>query len=319
MIPPPVNRATQIVTTVASVIIVPLVFIGGLLLARANIRRGRGDRRGAIRLGIIAFVLSMGQWALGSSHFADVAAEQSRFGAALAAALMTGAQFALLYLAIEPHVRRLWPHLLVTWSRLVSGRLRDPLFGRDMVIGALTGVTMSVITFGHYALPEWFGWAEFAPPNTTVAVLAGTGAYWALVLGLLSAAIGNAMIGGVGLTLFRLVIPSQRTVLIVASLFFSFLAARGQIETGSVLLDLALGILLVIPVLWTIVRFGFVAGTVSFLVHFLTKDMPMTLDPSRLYFSESLTTAMLVVVIACAGFVLARAREPIFGAVIQGE
>ena len=319
MIPPPVNRATQIVATIASVVVLPAVFIGGLLLARANVRRGRGDRRGAIRLGGIAFVLNMGQWLLGASHFADVAAEQSRFGVALAGALMSGALYALLYLAIEPHVRRLWPHLLVTWSRLVSGRVRDPLFGRDLLIGALIGVAMSVITFGHYALPKLFGWGEFTPPLSTVSVLEGAGAYWALVLASLTGAIGNAMLGGVGLTLFRLVIPSQRVVLIVAALFFSFLAARGQIETGSLPLDLAIGLLLVIPVIWAIVRFGFVAGTVAFFVHFLTKDVPMTLDPSRLYFSESLTTAVLVVAVAGIGFVLARAREPIFGTVIQGE
>ena len=317
MIQPTVNRATQIVTTFASVVVLPAVIIGALLLARANLRRGRGDRRGAIRLGLIAFVLSMGQWLLGSSHFADVNAEQTRFGVALAHALMSAAQFALLYLAIEPHVRRLWPHLLVTWSRLVSGRVRDPLFGRDLLVGALMGMTMTAITFGHYALPGWFGWPEFTPPASYVTVLAGTGAYWALLLGSLSAAMSNSMIGGVGLTLFRLVIPSHRVVILVATIVFSSLAARGQIETGSLPLDLAIGALLVVPVLWVIVRFGFVAGTAAFLVHFLTKDMPMTLDPSRLYFSEGLTTALVVVVISSVGFVLARAREPLFGKVIK--
>ena len=319
MIPPPVSRASQIVASIASVVILPLCGIGGLLLARVNVRRGRGDRRGAIRLGVFAFGLAMGQWLLGSSHFADVEAEQWRFSAAISAALLSGALFAIMYLAIEPHVRRLWPHLLVTWSRLVSGRFRDPLLGRDLLIGALAGVTMSLITFAHYGLPGWLGWLEFAPPSSQVSVLAGTGAYWSEVLDALTAAIANAMLGGVGLTLLRLVIRDTRLVLAIATMLFSFLAARGQIDTGSVPLDLAIGVLLVVPVIWTIFRFGLVAGTVAFLVHFLTKDMPVTLDPSRLYFTEAILTAALVTAMAIAGFVLARAREPILGTVIKAD
>jgi hypothetical protein len=62
-----------------------------------------------------------------------------------------------------------------------------------------------------------------------------------------------------------------------------------------------------------------VAGIVAFTVHFLTKDVPMTLDTSRIYFPEGLTVAVLVIVMASAGFVLSRAREPIFGTVIKGE
>ena len=58
---------------------------------------------------------------------------------------------------------------------------------------------------------------------------------------------------------------------------------------------------------------------VTFTVHFLTKDVPMTLDSSRLYFTGGLTVAILVIVATGVGVVLARAREPVFGAVIKGD
>ena len=319
MIPPPVNTAAQVTSTVASVFVIPACFIGGLILARRNIARGRGDRRGAVRLAALAFVLWTGQWLLGSAHYADVTAEQTRFTDQLGSAILGASLFGLLYLAIEPHVRRLWPHLLVTWSRLVSGRLRDPLFGRDLVVGCITGLAMTLITFGHYALPDLFGWPAFTPPMSYVKVLAGSGAYWANVLGLISSALANAMVGGVGITLLRLVIRDSRIVFVVATLAFSFLAARGQIETGNLAIDLTIGVLLVLPILWAIVRFGFVAGMVTFTVHFLTKDFPMTMDSSKVYFNDGLVAAVIVAVIAIAGFVLARAREPIFGKVIKGE
>jgi serine/threonine-protein kinase len=254
MVPPPVNRAARVVATIAAVVVVPLCLIGGLILARRNLTRGRGDRRGAIHLAVIVFALSIGQWLVGAAHFSDVDAEQSRFSATLGSAILSASLYGLLYLAIEPQVRRLWPHLLVTWSRLVSGRWRDPLLGRDLVMGSLMGLAMTLITFGHYGLPDLFGWPAFAPPASVVSTLAGSGAYWSHVLGVLSDAIGNAMVGGVGLTLLRLVLRDARLAYVIATLGFSFLAARGQIETGSVLLDLTLGVLLVVPVLWVIVR-----------------------------------------------------------------
>jgi hypothetical protein len=319
MVPPPVNKATQVVSTIASLVVLPACYIGGLILARRNLARGRGDRRGALYLGALSLALSLGKWVLGSSHYADVTAEQARFGSAIGDALVTASLLALLYLAIEPHVRRLWPHLLVTWSRLVSGRLRDPLVGRDLVMGTLMGLTMTLITFGHYQVLAWLGWPPLAPPASRVDVLAGSGAFWANFLAIVSDAIANGIAGGVGITLLRLVVRDVRVAYVIATLVFSFLAAQGQIETGSVLVDLTFGILLVVPVLWVIVRFGFVAGVVAFIAHFVTKDVPMTLDSSRLYFNDGLLAAVIVTAMAAVGFVLARAREPIFGNVIKGE
>ena len=58
------------------------------------------------------------------------------FGAALVWAL---------YLAIEPYIRRHWPQAIISWSRLLAGRLRDPLLGRDLLIGVILGVVWLVI------------------------------------------------------------------------------------------------------------------------------------------------------------------------------
>ena len=43
----------------------------------------------------------------------------------------------LLYIALEPYVRRRWPATLVSWSRLLAGGFRDPLVGRDLLAGCL--------------------------------------------------------------------------------------------------------------------------------------------------------------------------------------
>src|SRR5262249_32491412 len=35
----------------------------------------------------------------------------------------------------EPYVRRRWPQTLISWSAVLIGRLRDPVVGRDVLIG----------------------------------------------------------------------------------------------------------------------------------------------------------------------------------------
>ena len=62
----------------------------------------------------------------------------------------------LAYLGIEPWIRRHWPASLISWSRLLAGSFRDPLVGRDVLLGAAFGVGGAIypglIEYGCYAL-----------------------------------------------------------------------------------------------------------------------------------------------------------------------
>jgi serine/threonine-protein kinase len=44
------------------------------------------------------------------------------------------------YIAVEPFLRRRWPQVLMSWTRLLSGKFRDPLVGRDILIGCAAGI-----------------------------------------------------------------------------------------------------------------------------------------------------------------------------------
>ena len=50
------------------------------------------------------------------------------------------------YMAVEPFARRTWPKLLVSWQRLLGGRVRDPLVGRDVLLGGLAGTVSGAVT-----------------------------------------------------------------------------------------------------------------------------------------------------------------------------
>ena len=303
---PPVDRATQIVSIIATAVIYPLCIIGGVLLARRNLQLGRGDRRGAWTLAVLVFALDLTRWALGAAHFAIVTIEQQRLLAAIAWALLRAAAFGLMYLAIEPHVRRIWPQLLITWSRLLTGAVRDSLLGRDLLIGAAAGLLMTLVTLAHYLLPDFFGWRPFRPAGYNWSAMLDTGDRLAIFAQSASDALTMAVMGGVGLVLLRRVVPTAWAAFAIATFVFAFPAAQGQIETGRLWLDVAFGAVLVGIVLGAVVRWGYVAGAAAFFVHFVTLRVPGTLDPDRLHFQVGLMTAVIAIGLAAAGLALAR-------------
>jgi hypothetical protein len=62
-----------------------------------------------------------------------------------------------LYLALEPSVRRRTPHLLISWTRLLSGAWRDATVGRDVLVGAAAGAVSAVAVVLLSRLPLWLG------------------------------------------------------------------------------------------------------------------------------------------------------------------
>jgi hypothetical protein len=49
-------------------------------------------------------------------------------------------------MAFEPYVRRRWPHALVSWTRLISGKLTDPVVASHVLTGAAVGATFATVS-----------------------------------------------------------------------------------------------------------------------------------------------------------------------------
>ena len=120
-----------------------LVLIGSVLLAVRNLRLGRGDRKGALRLAIFVFLLTLVSRLL-SAHHVPTFAEFSVVLNSLQDAAFAGGFFWVVYIALEPFVRRRWPHRIISWTRLLAGDIRDPLVGRDLLIGFIFGMGILV-------------------------------------------------------------------------------------------------------------------------------------------------------------------------------
>ncbi len=123
-----------------------LVLLGAaVLIARQNVRANRGDRRGAARLGTIAIAGQMFTWVLNDTHVADPGAEVNRLFLSLGESLFSGGLLYVMYLALEPAVRRYWPDSLLGWSRLLQGRVLDARVGRDVLVGLGGGGLMHLL------------------------------------------------------------------------------------------------------------------------------------------------------------------------------
>lgn len=158
----PAGRPAASRGTLPEGIFLPLGLIllaGAVLLAIRNRRRGRGDMRGAVHLGVALLAIQIGAWLIGGHH--SLSEEGSQFVVCLG----IGGSFALLYgvgyMAIEPAVRRRWPWRSTAWNRLLDGRLGDPMVGRDVLIGLAVGVA-ALLTLRAARLAA--AWAGVPPP-----------------------------------------------------------------------------------------------------------------------------------------------------------
>src|SRR5262249_38047488 len=150
-----------------------LFLAGAILLARRNLRLGRGDRRGAFRLSLYAGTLGLIIGTLRAHHVADMAAERDLYVMFLSQAAYGGLAVWIFFMALEPHVRRVWPQAIIGWSRLLAGGFRDPLVGRDIVIGTLAGVMLTCTIQLDSVAPAWLGLPPPIPAVASAAFLLG--------------------------------------------------------------------------------------------------------------------------------------------------
>ncbi len=149
--PSRMSSATTVMNlgTIVIFVLFSTLSIGALLLAHHNFRQGRGDRSGAFRLAILILVVQFLSWLLGAHHVPD---SSELFGVLLqgiSPALLWASLAWVTYLALEPYVRKRWPAVLISWSRLLSGSLRDPLVCRDLLIGLAFGVGAGIFDLIH--------------------------------------------------------------------------------------------------------------------------------------------------------------------------
>jgi hypothetical protein len=294
-------------------VLAPALFAGvivfGVVFARRNVRLGRGDRRGAFRLFVFGFTVALVETYLEVHHVADARGEWRMFFESLGGCLLPGGFVWLLYLAVEPYVRRRWPDLLISWNRLLAGHGRDPLVGRDALAGSLLGF-LSVLTLAASQALNWFVSVPGETPlRPNSLALRGPRQ---LLASLLDVQVGALIFG----------------LLVLALLFLSHLALKKRwlavVVTGLVLvairgggenpwLEVPVAVLLVALTLAALIRTGVLGLVVFLLVEGLLNGAPLTLDLSRWYAGHGLLLVAAALAVVAWAFHTSLGGRPMFG------
>lgn len=175
------NRGIDGAQLVVNLFIVGIL-IGAIYLARRNMALGRGDRRGALRLAGVISVLFTTSLLIDAHHVPKFQPEWNLFSIATGIGLFLGGFLYVLYQALEPYVRRMWPRVLISWSRVLTGRWRSARVGRDFLFGATVSVAVNLmhplyqeIRLGRgeaIAIPKSFSFDAFHGLDETFLVLA---------------------------------------------------------------------------------------------------------------------------------------------------
>ncbi len=283
------------------------ILIGAALLVRRNLRLGRGDRRGAWRLAAWTVASSVAAWFFHASHVANLG-EFFIFIVSMGNMLFVGALVWALYIALEPFVRRRWPESLVSWSRLLAGRIRDPLVGRHMLYGAALAVGVGLLDELGRMAPTFFGDAGPTPSGNDFDTLMGT--RWVLgeVFFTLRQVILMPMIVLFLLVLLRVLLRNSWVALAV---FVAIFALLGFTAGKFAVIGIVTNAIIFTAFGLCIMRFGLVAFMSASLVNTLN-NQPLSLDLSTWYAGNTLTMLAAGVAFIVTAFRISLGGRPLF-------
>jgi hypothetical protein len=156
---PRVTKGDDRIVIVIVFLINVLTFGGFAWGARRNIRTGRADLPGAWRTAEVGWVMKVLGWVLAGHHTALARSMEEFFQRTLPDASLTALLMGLGYLALEPLVRRHRPETIITWSRWLMGRWRDPVVARDILIGLASATLGMVLLLATNLGAFWVGGA----------------------------------------------------------------------------------------------------------------------------------------------------------------
>lgn len=296
-VPPPAETSEKVVQGVVVVLIV-LVFGGAAFFARRNYRLGRGDRRGATRIAVWGVGVMLVSWLLAEHHVANIN-ETSLIAQFAGEALFVSGLLWILYMALEPLVRRSWPQTMVSWARLLSGAWRDPLVGRDILAGCVFGVAGACLVRLSILAPSWFGYPEAMPLPPEFDALYGTRSFIATVASTLSESVLSALALLFLVFLMRSLLRNEWVAAIVVGVIITLPAvARNEARWVVGVVEITYYLLF----LFASIRFGILALVFTLFVGNLLIQVPLTFDSSDWYSGASYGGLLLVGVLTAYAF-----------------
>lgn len=289
-----------------------IVVVAALALARRNLRLGRSDTAGALRIACFFLVVRMVATLLSAHHVPSPPTEARILRGPLARDLWGAVQVWVFYVALEPFARRRWPHTLISWSRLLKGRVSDPLVGRDWLFGAICGTVMGLVWHLTYLAPAVLGLPSPAPSPNGVWLLNHVSYGLSQLADILANSVEGSLLALFLLSLFRMALRRDGLAILAllgTHIIFNLWWLPGRNQA------LEMVFLTAIFALWafTLVRFGLLALLAATLFLSALRLTPVALDPGAWYGAQAPIVLTLLGATATYAFRVSLAGRPALG------
>ena len=282
---------------------------GSAWLAIRNVRAGRSDLKNAFRVALLLFGLRMIIWLFSTHHVASLF-EYRLLETAFAYALTWSVTGGLVYLAFEPYLRKVAPERVIAWNRLLTGDWRDPLVGRDVLIGA-AGVSLTLIVglVLTYFIPKWLG----EPPSIgwdNPAYLGGIDIF----PGFLANSISWSLFLSFGISFFMLFLGLllRRKWLAAAAVWLLLAVPAIAVNSEATSLELIDGLFQISMAVLIAARFG-VLASLSFFFLSYAGQIPFAADLTVWYAGNFMLVIVIVMGLTAYGFYTSIAGARLFG------
>jgi serine/threonine-protein kinase len=262
---------------------------------------------GSLRLAGFIFCLTLGTWAVGASHIANLG-EAYSLTLALSWASLAAFFIWIVYVALEPFVRRRMPTLVISWNRLLAGQFRDPMVGRDLLVGVAAALFFA--SFSDLNIP-YAAMRGFPPPmpSTNFAAISGGRVIFAMLLSAVNGAILDALA-----FLFLVVILQWvlRNRWLAVAGFVAIFTARAYLQGGPAF-DIALNVVVLAAIGFLMFRYGLVAVVAFQFAADIISGAPITTQSSAWYAWMGWLVVAIFAVMLYYGARIGLAGQPLFG------
>jgi len=210
-------------------------------------------------------------------------------------------------------VRRRVPELLIGWSRVLEGKIRDARVGRDTLIGILVGATIAFLVHLANGLPTWFPF----PGQTTVPASSLFETQSANPVRFLLGLVLQGLLRGLSMfsvyfllrALFRRTVPAAIGVGVVAYL----LTAAGE----NPWLEVPEGLLIATLIAVCTARYGLLPVVVTSFTTAALVQLPVSVDLGQWYAAIFVPCLLVLLALTLFAFRTSLGSQPLFGGSLE--
>ncbi|MCB1025490.1 MAG: serine/threonine protein kinase, partial [Acidobacteria bacterium] len=313
------QEANQKYGTLIIILFVCIAIIGSFVLAYRNLKAGRGDLRGGLKLTLFLFAISLLAQIILADHVPTIWGELSIIYEAVSYSALRSIFVGLLYIALEPFIRRSWSEMLISWNRIMAGDFRDPMVGRDILVGGLLGLGHAVgIQCGTLAVSGYLGNFDLVGDDFSLLALNSSSGLISEYIG----SIADSVLTGlfylfIAFLFYRLTGKKGMGILSIGILYFTITMLFFIINFHW--LATIASIIISICVMTSLGRYGLL-GAISFSYFFAPAWLfPVTFDNSLFYFPTSVLSIIITLSIIFYAAYISIAGQSMIGAKLLNE